>query len=119
LIVIQLYGLKTRVNINMDKGYIKNAIEQNRIKSMASSNKSNYPSISQMAQNLGGEIIKNVQSVAAGNPLSADDAEGNRRKSICNSCEFFNKEGDRCTKCGCFMAVKAYLKASTCPIGKW
>jgi hypothetical protein len=103
----------------MDKSYIKNAIEQNRIKSLLSSNKSNMPSLPQMAKNLGGEIIKNVQSVAAGNSLNTDSAEGDRRKGICNSCEFFNKTQDRCTKCGCYMAVKAYLKASNCPIGKW
>jgi hypothetical protein len=103
----------------MDKNNLRNAIQQNRIKGLASSNKPNYPSIPQMAKNLGNDIIKNVQSVAAGNPLNADQAEGNRRKSICSSCEFFNKEQDRCTKCGCYMAVKAYLKASNCPIGKW
>jgi len=103
----------------MDKNNLKAAIQNNRMKALASSNKPNYPSIPQMAKNIGGDIIKTVQSVAKGNPINTDQNEGNKRKTICNSCEFFNKDQDRCTKCGCYMAVKAYLKASSCPIGKW
>jgi hypothetical protein len=103
----------------MDKNSLKQSIQNNRMKNLASSNKPNFPSIGQMTKNIGSDFVKNVQSVAAGNSLIAEDAEGNRRKSICNGCEFFNKEQDRCTKCGCYMAVKAYLKASSCPIGKW
>jgi hypothetical protein len=103
----------------MDKNQIKRAIQQNRITNLASTNKPNFPSVRQMANNLKNDVIKNVKSVAAGNPLSADTVEANRRKNICNSCEFFNKAQERCTKCGCYMAVKVYLKASHCPIGKW
>ena len=41
----------------------------------------------------------------------------NERLSICQTCKFFT--GQRCLKCGCNMAIKTYLTASTCPIGKW
>jgi uncharacterized paraquat-inducible protein A len=109
------------VNINtMDKDFLRSAIKQNRLRSLTSvNNKPQFPSMGQMAKNLGGEIVKNVQSVAAGNSLKADDNEANRRKSICHGCQYFHKSQDRCTKCGCYMAVKVYLKASNCPIGKW
>ena len=103
----------------MNKNNLKNAINANRIKQLASSNKQNYPSIPQMANNLKNDVIKTVKSVAAGNPVNTDTEESNKRKAICNSCSFFNKAQDRCTKCGCYMAVKVYLKASNCPIGKW
>jgi hypothetical protein len=103
----------------MDKNALKNAIQQNRIKSLASSNKKQFPSMPQMAKNLGTDIIKNVKSAVTGNGLNAGDTEANRRKSICDSCEFFSKGQQRCTKCGCYMAVKVYLKASSCPVGKW
>jgi hypothetical protein len=103
----------------MDKNLIRQAIQKNRINGLASSNKPNMPSIPQMARNLGQDIVKTVKSVAAGNAINADSQEANQRKSICNTCEFFNKAQDRCTKCGCFMAVKVYIKASNCPIGKW
>jgi hypothetical protein len=102
----------------MNKNYLKDQI---RIQKLSSSTRSNmsYPSIPQMAKNLGRDIVKNVQSVAAGNPLNVEQTEAEKRKSICHGCEFFNKQSERCLKCGCFMAVKVYLKASNCPIGKW
>ena len=97
---------------------LKNQI---KIQKLASSTKRNvaYPSLPQMAKNLGKDIVKNFQSVAAGNNLQAEKSEAEKRKNICHSCEFFNKQSERCLKCGCFMAVKVYLKASNCPIGKW
>lgn len=105
--------------IDMDKNQLKNIIQQNRIKSFSSSNKTNFPSLPQMAKNLGNDIVKSVKSVASGNNLNSDDIEAARRKDICNKCEFFNRQEERCTKCGCYMAVKVYLKASSCPVGKW
>jgi hypothetical protein len=105
--------------INMDKNLLRNAIQQNRIKVLASSNKPNLPSFPQMAKNLGKDIIKNVKSVASGNPINAEQHEINRRKSICENCEYYLKAQDRCAKCGCHMGVKVYLKSSNCPVGKW
>jgi hypothetical protein len=102
----------------MNKESLRQAIQESKIRSLQSS-RNPFPSVPRMVANLGGEIINNVKSVAAGNSLKTDDAEANNRKNICNSCEFFNKAQERCTKCGCFMAVKVYLKASHCPIGKW
>jgi len=49
-----------------------------------------------------------------------------RRFKICEECEFsrvaFNIKkikGLGCSKCGCFMNVKAKLKMMKCPVGKW
>lgn len=104
----------------MDKDFIKQAIKQNRLRNLSPvNNKPQFPSMAQMAKNLGGEVIKNVQSVASGNSLKVEDNEANRRKSICYGCQYFHKPQERCTKCGCYMSVKVYLKASNCPIGKW
>lgn len=41
------------------------------------------------------------------------------RLSICQTCEFFKKSGNRCKKCGCFMKLKTHLENAKCPIGKW
>jgi hypothetical protein len=103
----------------MNKNILRNAIQQNRIKVLEGANKPKMPSFPQMARNLGGEIVKNIKSVAAGNPLNAEQQEIEKRKRICESCEFFLKQQDRCLKCGCYMAVKVYLKSSNCPVGKW
>jgi hypothetical protein len=103
----------------MNKNLLRHAIQQNRIKVLSQSSKPNFPSMSQMAKNLGNDLVKNIKSVASGNSLNANQTEIDKRKNICNSCEFFAKSQDRCTKCGCNMGVKTYLKASKCPIGKW
>lgn len=103
----------------MDKEYLKQKIQEQKIRSLQQTNKNVYPSNFQMAKNLGSDIIKNVTSVVQGNPLSVSDNTINNRKNVCNSCEFFDKGRDRCVKCGCNLAIKTYLKASSCPIGKW
>jgi hypothetical protein len=103
---------------NNDKNYLKQRIQENKIKSLQKSNKQ-YPSAFQMAKNLGGDIIKNIKSISSGNALNVSSDVKESRKNICLSCEFYDKPKDRCTKCGCNMAVKTYLRASSCPIGKW
>lgn len=101
----------------MNKDFLKQQIRMQKLSS--SSRNVSYPSIPQMAKNLGRDIVKNIQSVASGNAINAEQTQIDKRKSICNGCEFFNKQSERCLKCGCYMAVKVYLKASSCPIGKW
>jgi hypothetical protein len=32
---------------------------------------------------------------------------------------FFDSLSERCSRCGCFLSVKTYLKAEKCPVGKW
>ena len=40
------------------------------------------------------------------------------RLGICNKCEQYAFTGN-CKKCGCFMAMKAWLNEKKCPMGKW
>lgn len=39
------------------------------------------------------------------------------RIGICRACEFLH--GGRCSRCGCFMRLKAKLPAEKCRVGKW
>lgn len=103
----------------ISKEQLKSKLDSAKIKSLESSNKNAYPSQLQMAKNLGTSIVRNMQSVVSGNGLRISDEEANRRLSICNGCEYFDQIQKRCKKCGCFMAVKTYLKAEKCPLGKW
>lgn len=41
------------------------------------------------------------------------------RLSICQTCPFFSKAGNRCKKCGCFMSLKTTLRKAKCPVGNW
>ena len=42
-----------------------------------------------------------------------------QRLEICKVCPAFKKHSQRCSKCGCFMQLKATLTLAKCPIGKW
>ena len=75
------------------------------------------PSIVEMGKNLAKTLADTVKSVAAGEGAMTAEDQANARLKICQACEFYVNE--RCTKCGCFMAVKTHLKAANCPVGKW
>ena len=47
-----------------------------------------------------------------------DEAILKERWDACLSCEFLT-EKNRCTKCGCYMAVKHKIAHASCPVGKW
>jgi flagellar motor protein MotB len=104
----------------MNENFLKMRLEQTRQKQLQSSNKPNsMPSNNQMIKNLGSSVIKNVVSVAQGNSLKINPTDANARLSICKQCPFFESNSQRCSKCGCYLSVKTYLKAERCPIGKW
>lgn len=42
-----------------------------------------------------------------------------QRYEICKSCPELFKPTRTCKKCGCFMAMKTWLKDAKCPINKW
>lgn len=104
----------------MNREALKRSLQSARIAQLQKSNKPpQMPSMGAMAKNLTQTVIRNVQSVAAGNSLRLSDQEATNRLNVCKTCEFFNSVQQRCMKCGCFMAVKTYLKAEKCPVGKW
>lgn len=103
----------------ISKEMLKAKMDRAKIANLQNSNKNPYPHTIDMAKNLGNSIIRNIKSVAAGNDLKLPEDEAKRRLSICDNCEFYNKQRSRCTKCGCYMAIKTYLKAERCPVGKW
>lgn len=41
------------------------------------------------------------------------------RYDVCLGCEELFKPTRTCKKCGCFMALKTWLKDAQCPINKW
>jgi hypothetical protein len=77
------------------------------------------PPVTEMIKNLSNSVIKNIKNVASGNNLAVSEYEATARLNICKRCEFFNASQERCSKCGCKMAVKTYLKAESCPLKKW
>jgi hypothetical protein len=73
------------------------------------------PSLWQQAKNLTKSVVEHVKTGAA----EVTPEEKQARLDICNGCEFFNKENNRCKKCGCMMLVKSAWESASCPIGLW
>jgi hypothetical protein len=59
-----------------------------------------------------------TQHISAGLPKT-DDAEKERRASICDSCEELDREQYRCNVCGCWLRFKISWRDQECPKGKW
>lgn len=49
----------------------------------------------------------------------SDQEKIEARLEICKVCPSFKKNTQRCSKCGCFMQLKATLLQAKCPLGKW
>lgn len=45
--------------------------------------------------------------------------EYDRRIAICQRCDYYINEKDRCAECGCWVKVKATLEGWNCRVGKW
>lgn len=77
------------------------------------------PSMTQMAKNVLGSLGKTIKSAATGQGVKVAQETAEARLAICRGCPFFRHSDERCSKCGCVMAIKTYLKAEKCPVGKW
>ena len=77
------------------------------------------PSMTSMAKNVMGSVFKSAKSAITGHGVRVEKEEADRRLAICRGCPFFRHTDERCSKCGCYMAVKTYLRAERCPVGKW
>lgn len=81
--------------------------------------KTDLPSLKQMAFGLTEAIRDNITNAISNGVLLASEEEKEKRFDICVTCEFLMVKQSRCLKCGCYMNLKTRLKASKCPIGKW
>jgi hypothetical protein len=81
----------------------------------------NMPSLGSMARRLSGTAAKTITSAVSGKRILVSKDEQARRMAICDSCEFFNKQNKRCSKCGCFSKWKSKLDSEHCPLPepKW
>ena len=76
------------------------------------------PSFLTMAGNAFKAVAMESAAYIAGSPeVSQEDIE--KRTSICNGCDRFIKEVDRCAECGCFLQYKTRLRSQHCPLDKW
>ena len=75
-----------------------------------------------LAANLASSAAAVVRAAAAGDPIRVSAEVRERRLAICRGCvEYWEPTLERCThlRCGCFMRVKTWANALTCPDGRW
>lgn len=77
------------------------------------------PPATTMAKNLISSIGQVAKQAIQGKGVYNNEEIAQRRLGRCNKCEFFRKSDQRCSRCGCWMAVKTYLKAMECPLKYW
>jgi hypothetical protein len=48
-----------------------------------------------------------------------DEKTQEKRFKVCIPCQYYDKDKNKCMKCGCFLKWKIKFKYSSCPINKW
>ena len=77
--------------------------------------KSKYPGIATMAKSL---VKAGAKHIASGGKQRSLE-EQKKCMEICNTCDRFVKEAERCTACGCKMKRKIKWATTICNLGKW
>jgi uncharacterized paraquat-inducible protein A len=75
--------------------------------------------MTRMARNVTASLGRLVAGAVTGKGVVQEKTGQEQRLAICRACEFFRASDERCSRCGCYLAVKTYLKAERCPVGKW
>jgi len=78
-----------------------------------------YPSITTQIINVVSSVGRIVDDAIHGKQILVSEEEKINRLNICRECEWFESENERCKKCGCWLAIKTYMKSEHCPINKW
>lgn len=77
------------------------------------------PSILDEAKDLGKTLIESGKRILNGQSPVVPSDEKQRRQSICEACDKYSQEKERCTLCGCFMNIKNWVLDGHCKLGKW
>jgi len=77
------------------------------------------PSMIEQAKNLTVATIKVGKALYNGDDVLVSDKVKTERQKICDTCEFYEAQSKRCSKCGCATEYKLGLATEECPEGKW
>lgn len=79
--------------------------------------KKKYPSKVKQVSNLTLTLANVIAHAISSGKIKAEDDVIAKRISICSGCRHLDKT--RCTACGCWVSVKAGLRAESCPLKLW
>jgi hypothetical protein len=75
------------------------------------------PPLSEQARNFGLSLANVMATAVRTGKIKVNRETMESRIRICRECRHL--AGARCNVCGCFVSLKAGLKAEGCPIKKW
>lgn len=64
-------------------------------------------------------VFRAIRKIWTGEDLFVEESKFQRRKEWCEKCQFFYRVDRQCSKCSCFVDVKARLTSEKCPLDKW
>jgi hypothetical protein len=74
-----------------------------------------YPPLATQAASAIGAAVR----FAASGFATVDQDEYDRRRAICEACEHYDGDRNRCRACGCQLSIKPWSAKEECPKGKW
>lgn len=75
------------------------------------------PGAGELARNATGALARTLGRLVRGERVRAGAEVVERRQAACAACPYL--VGNRCARCGCYVAVKRELAGERCPVGKW
>lgn len=97
---------------------VKYNSETPQIQSVGGCCKKMPPVVTQI-KNAMGAVGRVVHNAITFQDIKASPEDIQKRKSICESCEFLDVKRKRCSKCGCKYNLKLQLASEHCPVNKW
>lgn len=76
-----------------------------------------FPGATKQLANVSLSLFNVVTQAIKTGEIRASNQVVEDRINICGECEYLKT--NRCSECGCFIALKAGLKSESCPKGKW
>jgi len=65
-------------------------------------------------------VRRMVKAVLTGKRLFVNWETGQRRAHTCRTrCGYYDGHNDQCSRCACFVGVKAQFATERCPLGRW
>jgi hypothetical protein len=77
------------------------------------------PSVMERIRNVTHAAGRVADNLIHGEAIKVSAEVQEQRYKICAGCEFFNKEKNACSVCGCAMKAKTWLSTEACPKKLW
>ena len=78
-----------------------------------------YPALVEQAKNAAGAAGRAASALIFGKKMLVGGDEFEKRFFACQSCAVYDRQRNRCRKCGCLAGKNLWLKTESCPLNRW